>query len=201
MPEHWTFILLGACFLVVLGLFYYYVNRQLQGIQTAQQSISGHLLFQQKVLDKHDQLLSQTLGVPRSFSSEDSVVPPRRRTVSFDDPVSLVHNDQGSTSSTTMDTPAAGFPSAATLGPMVGTLLNMFQHIQPPSTGHDPEDDEGEENEIDKEEILTREELQKELSKELEELQPPPLGGKDAVKVKEGRIDEEETTESIKNTV
>jgi len=199
MPEHWTFILLGACFLVVLGLFYYYVNRQLQGIQTAQQSMTGHLLFQQKVLDKHDQLLSQTLGVPRSLVPPPQQSQQHRRTVSFDDPVSLPGNDQGFT--TTMDTPGApGFPSAATLGPMVGTLLNMFQHIQPPTGGLHEEredNDEGEENNPESE-ILTREELQKELSKELEELQPlPPPSGKDAilVKVKEGRIDEEEKAE------
>lgn len=176
MPENWTYLLLGTCFLVVLGLFYYYIHRQLQGIQTTQQSIRAHLLFQQKVLEKHDQLFSQTLGVPRSYPDIDttsSALPPV---------ISPPLSQPRETTSPTID-----FPSSGSLGPMMGTILNMFQHIQPPTTSMEKED---EEEEMEEEMIpLTKEELQKELSKELEELQtssPSPIADK-----KEGRVEEE----------
>lgn len=172
MPENWTYLLLGTCFLVVLGLFYYYIHRQLQGIQTTQQSIRAHLLFQQKVLEKHDQLFSQTLGVPRSYPDIDTT----SSTVNQAPPLPQPRE----TTSPTID-----FPSSGSLGPMMGTILNMFQHIQPPTTSMEKEDDDEEEEEMIP---LTKEELQKELSKELEELQtvPSPIADK-----KEGRVEEE----------
>ena len=187
MQEHWTFILLGACVIVLLGLFYYYMNRQIQGVQSAQQSLTNHILYQQKVLEKHDQLFSQTLGVPPSFPAE-----PER-------PISRTHPSPNNRSvpvpavplpvpsgvsmdmtgaprpvenNNSMNNAAAAFSSVASLGPMVGTILNMFQTMQP--VDGDDDDDEATAGEIlPVTETLSREDLQKELSKELEELQQP----------------------------
>lgn len=186
MQEHWTFILLGACVIVLLGLFYYYMNRQIQGVQNAHNALTNHILYQQKVLEKHDQLFSQTLGVPRSFPTESqrpsaptpATIPASANPISLSVPTG-VSLDTTPTTTTTAPTEsnnsaAAAFSSVASLGPMVGTILNMFQNMQP------MEDDEEENNDdaIPVGPTLSREDLQKELSKELEELQhpsPPPV--------------------------
>ena len=191
MPEYWTFILFGVCLCILFGLFYYYVNRQLQGFQSAQQSIHQHLLYQDKVLERHDQLLSQTLGVPRSFTASSSVgAPPSTSSTSASSPA-----PQEAFAPTPMPTPVGvtmdtnPFSTVAALGPMVGTILNMFQSMP----AEDQDDELVVEADLSAGEKLTKEELQKELSKELEELQeatPPPS------KHKEGRVEvevEEET--------
>jgi len=170
MPENTTLFIIGACVVVLLGLFYYYLNRQIQAVQNTNQSLMNHVMFQQKIIEKHDQMLSQTLGVPRS--TMDLTTPPptgvRFETAAPPPTPSSSNVDLG---------------PVASLGPMVGTLLNMMHHIQPPvSTGDDEEEEEEEEE-------ISQEDIQKELYKELEELKPldsiPP-------KKKEGRIEEEE---------
>jgi hypothetical protein len=181
MQEHWTFILLGACVIVLLGLFYYYINRQIQGVQNAQHSLTNHILYQQKVLEKHDQLFSQTLGVPPSFPTEPERQTSRttpslnQRAVQVPSGVSMdmtgaprpVENNSGNSATSA----AAAFSSVASLGPMVGTILNMFQTMQPVDGGEEEEATDGEVVPVSG--TLSREDLQKELSKELEELQQP----------------------------
>lgn len=200
MPEHWTFILLGACLILVLGLFYYYTNRQIQSVQNAQQSLTNHVLYQQKVLDKHDQLFSQTLGVPRSFPASGP-----------DPPVISVPPGVSMEGCGGADAATAAIPSVASLGPMVGTILNMFQHMQPPVDG-DGDDDDDDEEVVPVEPLLSREDLQKELSKELEELElspspslsplpVPPPSSPIRVKRKEGRVEEgDEPTDPVAAT-
>lgn len=193
MPENWTFILLGACVVVLLGLFYYYVNRQIQSVQSAQHNLTNHVLYQQKVIDKHDQLFSQTLGVPRSFAAADTAPPGAVRQSPLSVPPGVSMD-----APTDTPNPAAAFQSVASLGPMVGTILNMFQHMQPvEEAGEDDEDAVAVEPQI------SREDLERELSKELEELQgrgpqasqapaPPTSPVRDyEAKKREGRVEEE----------
>jgi hypothetical protein len=177
MQEHWTFILLGACVIVLLGLFYYYMNRQIQGVQSAQHSLTNHILYQQKVLEKHDQLFSQTLGVPPSFPDEaerpTSRANPRPVPLPVPSGVSMDMTGAPRTpaENQSTNTAAAAFSSVASLGPMVGTILNMFQTMQPVDGDDEEEGTSGEVVPVT--ETLSREDLQKELSKELEELQQP----------------------------
>jgi hypothetical protein len=173
MPENTTLFIIGACVVVLLGLFYYYLNRQVQAVQSTNQSLMNHIMFQQKIIEKHDQMLSQTLGVPRS-SMEDYSIP--SAAVRFEAPPppapSPVNPDLG---------------PVASLGPMVGTLLNMMHHIKPPS-GNGGDESEADDEALG-EEPISQEDIQKELYKELEELKPMadiPL------KKKEGRVEEEE---------
>lgn len=116
-------------------------------------------MLQQKVLEKHDELLSSALNVPKSFS----MVPPR--------PVEQPLPTTTVPRTTEIPTPR-DLGSAAVLGPMVGSILNMFHQIQ--------QDDD---NELEGEEVVEptttsvlekvdEEEISKEISKELEELKP-----------------------------
>ena len=197
MPEHWTFILLGACVIVLLGLFYYYMNRQIQGIQNAHQSLTNHILYQQKVLEKHDHLFSQTLGVPRSFSSSETVNSLGTSSV-LQAPIRVesaptIPPGVSMDSSPESQVPNA-FSSVASLGPMVGSILNLFQTMQP--GGAVELEEEEEEVPVSPAPTYSTEELQRELSKELEELQQVPTtvegnqGQGVDLKKKEGRIDE-----------
>ena len=198
MPEHWTFILLGACVIVLLGLFYYYMNRQIQGIQNAHQSLTNHILYQQKVLEKHDHLFSQTLGVPRSFSSSETIRPSGTGSV-MEAPIRMETASPTIPPGVSMDTSESQVPNAfssvASLGPMVGSILNLFQTMQP---GGAVEQEEEEEEVMVSSPVpaYSTEELQRELSKELEELQQIPTTVEESqgqgvdLKKKEGRIDE-----------
>lgn len=202
MQEHWTFILLGACVIVLLGLFYYYINRQIHGVQNAQHSLTNHILYQQKVLEKHDQLFSQTLGVPPSFPAEPERPTSRinpslnQRPLSVPSGVSMDMTDAPRpVENQSANSAAAAFSSVASLGPMVGTILNMFQTMQPTDGGEEEEATVGEVVPVSG--TLSREDLQKELSKELEELQQPSTGSTSGTtteaepknKKREGRVD------------
>jgi hypothetical protein len=147
------------------------------------------------VLEKHDHLFSQTLGVPRSFSSSETIRSTGTTSV-MEAPVRM-ESPPTIPPGVSMDTSESQIPNAfssvASLGPMVGTILNLFQTMQPSG---EAEEEEEEEVTVSPTSHFSPEELQRELSKELEELQQIPTTVEESqgqgvdLKKKEGRIDE-----------
>jgi len=184
MPENLTLILVGVGFLLLLAVFYYYINRQVQNLQTANVNIMNHVLYQQKIIEKHDQLLNQN-----SLSGLE--VPLTRPPISvgdtrgFSNPVQL--SPGPSTEGTQRSQPVQ--PNPVQLAPMVGSLLNIFTQLQKTDDNEDATSDDEEEVAV---EPLSTEELSKEISRELEELkQVIPLPEK-----KEGRVDTQTAVET-----
>lgn len=183
MPENLTLIIFGACILLLFGLFYYYVQRQIRGLNAANASLTNHVLFQQKILEKHDQILTgggviarEGLSLPVEQMRGSLPIPPAR---GVDGTLGCVSMQETVAPSSN---PVAAAAASLPLGPMVGSLLNMFNQISSPIS-------EGSEEDEEEESTVSAEEIDEELSMELQELNEKkvPTG---AVK-KEGRIEKE----------
>lgn len=184
MVERTTFVLIFGigCAVGLLILLYYYVSRKMQGFEKNSDSLMNHVLYQQKVLEKHDQILSQTMGIRPSMPIGQDIGMPIRPAVEAPiPPISSARTAEP------VETAVFEQGPVSPLGPVVGNLLNMISQFQgsmsqgtvslSPDGFDEDEDDETTEIidpdcQVSKTVTLKDEDLLNEITDELKELEP-----------------------------
>lgn len=164
MRDSMTLVLICIGILFCFVLFYYFIHRRLEKLSTQNNALQQHVIYQQKIIEHHDHILTEKLGVRSEMRSDYA-------------PLSRMETT-ATTNTATAPSPSAQnfsnplFQMASTtipLAPMVGSLLNMFQQQI-----HSEEEDDLNQDEYIQIPPLSKEEVEKELSQELAELEDTP---------------------------
>jgi hypothetical protein len=157
MRDSITLVLICIGILFCFVLFYYFIHRRLEKLSTQNNALQQHVIYQQKIIEHHDRILTEKLGVRSEMTAINS--PPLETT----------------THATTTTSPSVAqfsnplfhmASSTIPLAPMVGSLLNMFQQQI-----HSEAEDDLNQDEYIQISPLSKEEVEKELSQELAELE------------------------------
>ena len=176
-----TLVLICIGILFCFVLFYYFIHRRLEKVSAQNNALQHHVVYQQKIIEHHDRILTEKLGVRSQMTTFDDA--PRGI-----ETINTTSNMSPSASAPVFSNPLFQMASSTIpLAPMVGSLLNMFQQQIQSET-----DDDLNQDEYIQVPPLSKEEMEKELSQELAEL--------DDEKPKKSEPKENEKTETVAET-